>query len=270
MQSWPILYTAATVWFALCLCLKLCLSVSMSTAPVYFMPSYLECLEDKHPLQSRVRASGLQGHRRITLNFSDWLWAVLWGDWVSLYLPVCLFPSSTPLGAAGPWIPGYQFVAALAVPPVHHQGRCWCSTAEGRQPDRHSVAPALAPCSSQIFPQAPQVWILAWSCGARSVWQRGCKSGAVLQWVMQHWCGVTGWGLRFGSREGGRARKGGSAEVTTETWYPWILAILTYFWVFTLCCWQKRSKMEGLKLWGEKKGSFHNFPGSRLFVIMFS
>lgn len=71
---------------------------------------------------------------------------------------------------------------------------------------------------------------------ARSVWQRGCKSGAVLQWVMQHWCGVTGWGLRFGSREGGRARKGGSAEVTTETWYPWILAILTYFWVFTLCC----------------------------------
>lgn len=143
MQSWLILYTAATVWFALCLCLKLCLSVSMSTAPVYFMSSYLECLEEKHPLQSRVRASGLQRRRRITLNFSDRLWVVLWGDGVSPYLPVCLFPSSIPSGAAGPWIPGSRSLAALALPPVHHQGRCWCSTAEDRQPDRHSVAPGL-------------------------------------------------------------------------------------------------------------------------------
>lgn len=209
MQSCPILYTAATVRFALCLCLKLCLSVSMSTAPVYFMSSYLECLEDKHPLRSRVRASGLQGHRGITLNFSDWLWVVLWGDLVPLYLPVCLFPSSAPSGAAGPWIPGYQFAAALAVPPVHHRGRCWCSTAEGTQPDRHSVAPGLAPCSSQIFPQAPQAWILARSCvhalcGSVGVSQEQFCSG---------WCS-TGVEWRDGGcalvpeREGGREREG--------------------------------------------------------------
>lgn len=123
MQSWPISYTAATVWFPLCLCLKLCLSVSMSTAPVYFMSSYLECLEDKHPLQSRVRASGLQRHGRITLHFSDWLWVVLWCYGVSPYLPVCLFPSSTPSGAPGPRIPGSWSLAALVLPPVHHRGK---------------------------------------------------------------------------------------------------------------------------------------------------
>lgn len=32
-----------------------------------------------------------------------------------------------------------------------------------------------------------------------------------------------------GRREEGRKE---SVKVTTETWYPWILAIMTYFWVF--------------------------------------
>lgn len=72
---------------------------------------------------------------------------------------------------------------------------------------------APAPCSSQLFPRASQICILARSCGAHSVWQRGCNSGAaVLQWVMQRWCGVAVWGLcsasREGGREGGREREG--------------------------------------------------------------
>jgi len=46
---------------------------------------------------------------------------------------------------------------------------------------------------------------------------------------MRHWCGAAEWGLSFARREEGRKE---SAKVTTETWYPWILAIMTYFWVF--------------------------------------
>lgn len=221
--------------------------------------------------RSRVRAPGLQWHRRTTLHFSDWPWLLLWGDGASLCLPVCLFPASTHRAQLGHGslvpIPGSSCTASRPSP-GEAAGAARPGTARLTDTVWHL---ASAPCSSQLFPQALQVWLRAWSCGAHSVWERGCDSGAaVLEWVMQCWCGVMLWGLCFGSREGGRAGKGGSAKVTTETWYSWILAILTYFWLLTHCWWQKRSKMEGLKLWEKKKESFHNFLGSRLFMIIFS
>lgn len=181
----------------------------MSTAPVYFMSSYLECLEDKHPLQSRVRASGLQRHRRITLNFSDRLWVVLWGWWgVSLAsLPVPIQHLIRCSWAMDPRvrISGSSCTASC---PSSGEGAdaAWQRTDSLTDTVWH-LAPA--PCSSQLFPQASQIWILAWSRGAHSVWQRGCNSGAaVLKWVMQHWCVEWRYGgcHREGGREGGALR----------------------------------------------------------------
>lgn len=208
----------------------------MSTAPVYFMSSYLECLEEKHPLQSRVRASGLQRHRRIALNFSVWLWVVLWvmgcpRTCQSAYSHPA--PHQVQLGRGCQGRDLWQLLHCLLSIIQEGADAAWQRTDSLTDTVWHL---ASAPCSSQLSPQASQVWIPARSCGAHSVWQRGRNSGAaVLKWVMQHWCAVTVWGLCFGSREGGRAREGGSAKVTTETWYPWISAILTYFWVFTQC-----------------------------------
>lgn len=210
--------------------------------------------------QPGMRASGLQWHRRTTLHFSDWLWGVLWGDGVSLYLPSHPAPHQVQLGHGSQGSNLWQLWHCLL---SIIQGSCWCSTAENSQTDRHSEHPASAPCSSQHLPQAPR-FAPAWSSGALCVGAWVWIRSSTLGWGMQLWCAVTLWGLGFASREGG------SAKVTTETWYPWILAILTYFWVFTHCWWQKRSKMEGLKLWEKKKGSFHHFLESRLFMIKFS
>lgn len=65
---------------------------------------------------------------------------------------------------------------------------------------------------------------------------------------------------------GGRRKKRESTKVTTETWYPWILAIMTYFWVYSRTFLELLAKEEqdgGLKAL-QKKETFPSFSRARI------
>lgn len=217
-------------------------------------------MQEKHPPQLHVRASELQWHCRIASYFCDHLWVILCGKGVSLslYLPAHLFVPSTPIRcgwAVGPGVLVSDSSATASCPSAREGAdAAWQGTDSLTDCSCQAWHPgALGSLSMSITDSDP----------SPEQWCRPCVGNVGVNWEQQFqsgWCGtgVHWWngGCALVQERDKRERKGRSAKVTTETWYPWILAIVTYFWVFTLffeCCWQKRSKMEGLKLWGIKR-----------------